>query len=77
MWNTSFSNFDVKKFNYVKRKGAVREQQQKITHLEASVYGLQEAMKEVMKTKPKPKAKVKAKAKEHVIKPLKNVKKVR
>jgi cell division protein FtsB len=41
----------------------VREQQQKIEHLEASVYELQEAMKELMK--PKPKVNEKAKSKDN------------
>ena len=41
--------------------GCVQEQQDKIQHLEASVYELQEAVKEL--TKPKPKAKAKAKSK--------------
>jgi len=55
----------IKKLSYVKMNsilwGAVREQQQKIEHLEASVYELQEAMKELMKPKPKVKAKSKSK----------------
>ena len=53
----------IKKLSYVKLNtvlwGAVREQQQKIQNLEASVYELQEAMKDLVK----PKAKSKAKAK--------------
>ena len=53
----------IKKLSYVKLNtvlwGAVREQQQKIQNLEASVYELQEAMKDLIK----PKAKSKAKAK--------------
>ena len=55
----------IKKLSCVKMNsilwGAVREQQQKIEHLEASVYELQEAMKELMKPKPKVKAKSKSK----------------
>ena len=55
----------IKKLSYIKLSGilwgAVREQQQKIEHLEASVYELQEAMKELMKPKPKVKAKAKSK----------------
>ena len=58
---------DVKKLNYVKLNailwGCVQEvlkendeMKNKIEHLESSVYELQEAMKELMKTKPKPKA---------------------
>ena len=55
----------IKQLNYVNIKmnailwGAVREQQQKIEHLEASVYELQEALKELVKPKPKAKAKSK------------------
>ena len=43
--------------------GAVREQQQKIEHLEASAYELQETMQELMR--PKPKVKEKAKSKDN------------
>ena len=63
----------VKSLNSVKMGsitwGAVRElieenetMKNKIEHLEASVYELQEAMKELMKPKPKAKAKAKAKS---------------
>ena len=38
-----------------------QEQQSKIEHLEASVYELQEALKDYIKPKPKSKAKAKAK----------------
>ena len=54
----------IKKLSYIKMNtilwGAVREQQQKIQNLEASVYELQEAIKDL--TKPKAKAKAKSKA---------------
>ena len=57
----------IKMLNYVKLSsvlwGCVREQQTKIEHLEASVYELQEAMKELIKPKPKPKPKKKSKDK--------------
>ena len=56
---------DVKKLNYVKLScipwGCVQQQQWKIEHLDASVYELQEAMKELIKTKPKAKTKSKPK----------------
>ena len=59
---------DVKKLNYVKLNailwGCVQQQQTKIEHLEASVYELQEAMKELIKPKPKPKPKPKKKSKD-------------
>ena len=65
----------VKSLNYIKigsiTWGAVREiiqenetMKSKIEHLEASVYELQEAMKELIKPKPKGKAKAKSKAKD-------------
>ena len=58
----------IKQLNYVKLSsvlwGAVKEQQTKIEHLEASVYELQEAMKELIKPKPKPKPKPKKKSKD-------------
>ena len=44
-------------------KSIGRKRENKIEHLEASVYELQEAMKELMKSKPKPKAKAKAESK--------------
>ena len=51
----------IKQLNYIKMNailwGAVREQQQKIEHLESSVYELQEAMKELVKPKPNPRQK--------------------
>ena len=57
----------IKQLNYVKMNailwGCVKEQQTKIEHLEASVYELQEAMKELLKAKPKPKPKKKSKDK--------------
>ena len=57
------NNEGIKQLNYIKMNailwGAVREQQQKIEHLEASVYELQEALKELVKPKPKAKAKSK------------------
>ena len=59
---------DVKKLNYVKLNailwGCVQQQQTKIEHLEASVYELQEAIKELIKPKPKPKPKPKKKSKD-------------
>ena len=65
-------NEGIKKLSYIKMGsitwGAVREiikenedLKNKVEHLEASVYELQEAVKELMKTKPKAKAKTKAK----------------
>jgi hypothetical protein len=65
-------NEGIKKLSYIKigsiTWGAVREiikenedLKTKVEHLEASVYELQEAVKELMKTKPKAKAKTKAK----------------
>ena len=61
---TIICNVDgFKSLNYVKINaflwGAVREQQQKIEHLESSVYELQEALKDLIKPKPKPKSKSK------------------
>ena len=41
--------------------GCVQQQQQKIEHLESSVYELQEAVEKLMKTKPQAKAKSKSK----------------
>ena len=56
---------DVEKLNYVKLSGilwgCVKQQQQKIEHLESSVYELQEAVEKLMKTKPQVKAKSKSK----------------
>ena len=58
----------VKKLIYVKLNailwGCVQQQQTKIEHLEASVYELQEAVKELIKPKPKPKPKPKKKSKD-------------
>ena len=58
----------IKMLNYVKLSsvlwGCVQQQQAKIEHLEASVYELQEAMKELLKPKPKPKPKPKKKSKD-------------
>ena len=65
----------MKKLNYVNMNcitwGAVRELieennslKSKVEHLEATVYELQEALKEFIKPRPKPKAKPKAKAKD-------------
>jgi hypothetical protein len=57
----------IKMLNYVKLSsvlwGCVQQQQAKIEHLEASVFELQEAMKELLKPKPKPKPKKKSKDK--------------
>ena len=53
----------IKKLSYVKMTailwGVCREQQNKIEHLESSVYELQEALKDLIKPKPKPKSKSK------------------
>lgn len=53
---------NVKRLNYLKLNailwGCVRQQQEKIEHLEASVYELQEAMKALKKPKAKAKTKV-------------------
>ena len=58
----------IKMLNYVKLSsvlwGCVKEQINKIQNLEASVYELQEAMKELIKPKPKPKPKPKKKSKD-------------
>ena len=55
----------VKKLSYVKLTGILwgvcREQQNKIEHLESSVYELQEALKDYIKVKPKAKSKSKSK----------------
>ena len=55
----------IKKLSYVKMTailwGVCREQQNKIEHLESSVYELQEALKDLIKPKPKPKSKSKSK----------------
>ena len=55
----------VKKLSYVKLTGILwgvcREQQNKIEHLESSVYELQEALKDYIKVKPKAKSKSKTK----------------
>ena len=57
----------IKMLNYVKLSsvlwGCVQQQQAKIEPLEASVFELQEAMKELLKPKPKPKPKKKSKDK--------------
>jgi hypothetical protein len=54
---------NIKMLNYIKMNailwGCVQEQQDKIEHLEASVYELQEAMKDLTKAKAKAKAKSK------------------
>ena len=54
----------IKKLSYIKLTGILwgvcREQQNKIEWLESSVYELQEAVKELTKTKPKAKAKSKS-----------------
>ena len=55
---------DVEELNYVKLSGILWgcvQQQQKIEHLESSVYELQEAVEKLMKTKPQAKAKSKSK----------------
>ena len=55
----------IKKLSYVKLTGILwgvcREQQNKIEHLESSVYELQEALKDYIKVKPKAKSKSKSK----------------